>query len=1093
MSPELRLTLLGDCRIELGGEPLASLALSKAQALLCYLAVTGRPQPRSEVTDLLWGELNEADARRNLRVVLAKLRSAVGDYVLATRSDLAFNRNLPHTIDATTFEHEAQALLAAPEPLTPNVVTELERLFALYRGDFMRSLEVHNAPAFEEWLVLQREHLRRLALQVGERLANHYESTGQDSAGIAVCQQLIELDPLQESTYRRLMLLLARSGQPAAALRQFERCRRALAEELGVEPDAATLALAERIRLDMRERNAQAALDTTSAKPPHNLPAPTTPFVGRAEELVQIEALLADPACRLLTLIGIGGVGKTRLALQVAHNLVTDQDANERRELFRHGITFVPLAAIATADQMIAAIAGAMRFTFSGRQEIKTQLLNHVREKEMLLILDNFEHLVHEAPLLTEMLQAASGVKLLVTSRERLDLYEEWLFDVDGLSLPPADRAALQASTKDGDDALLQYSALQLFALRARRLSLRFDLAHEPDAVADICRLMEGLPLGIELASGWVRTHTCDEIARAIQRNLDFLSTSAQNVPERHRSLRVAFDYSWDMLTQEDAHKLARLVVFRGAFDDAAAEAVTGAARSDLDRLADKSLVERAGNGRWSIHEMLRQYLADRLVELELRDVQTAHSRFYAGLVAQRAPARETSAEPQVLDELRKEIGNLRAAWEWMISQVQQDSRALDDADTGEIIALVNQFAPMLAYFYVRECWYQEGWRMFTDAQQAMRDSGWGEWADGGSHNRIRRKTSASPAATLAATRAMIESLLAEFAFSLSDYAAVIGLIERALPALRDTGNQAMIAEALARLGKAHVRMGHYDEAEPILQESLSTFESIGDRKGSTAALNWLAAWHSNQGRFDKAQEYFEACLAIFREYGYARGIANTLNNLGSNYGRNDRFAEEQPLYEEAYQLALEVGEPILIAVTLSNMGDNARSLGDFEQSRRYYERSLAHCREMGERRWIAANLNGLGLTLLDTGELEDAWDKLQEALAIAREIQSVPDMLDALAGLGEVLAKQGRFELATTLLDFVVHHPVTQRMARERSRRVLADFSSRQIDETTPTHVMELELDDVVELVRPAKAVTCAASVAPGADTLLRTRSRCP
>lgn len=1085
MSHELQLTLLGDCRIELDGEPLANLALAKARALLCYLAVTSRPQPRSVVTGLLWGELNEADARRNLRVVLTKLRAAIGDYVLASRSELAFDHSLPHTIDATAFEQRARRLLASSDKLSADEVGEMERLFAHYQGDFLRGLEVHNAPAFEEWLLMQREHLRRLALQIGERLADHYEEAGCTNKGIAACRRLIELDPLQERAHRQLMSLLAQSGQPAAALRQFERCRHTLAEELGVEPDATTCASAERIRRDMREREALAA-DATSARPPHNLPAPTTAFVGRAEELAQIASLLADPSCRLLTLTGMGGVGKTRLALQAAHNLLADQhaDSASKRSPFQHGVYFVPLAAVNTADQIIAAMANAIRLVFSGQQELKHQLLNHLREKELLLILDNFEHVLSEAALLTEILQAARGVKILVTSRERLNLYEEWLFDVHGLSLPPAvlpDQPMLEADATDDPNTLARYSAVQLFAQRAKRLSLRFDLADAPQAVAGICRLMEGLPLGIELAAGWVRTHTCEEIARAIQRNLDFLSTPAQNVPERHRSLRVAFDYSWDMLTPDDAHKLARLAVFRGGFDDAAAEVVAGATHADLDRLADKSLIERVNDGRWSVHEMLRQYLADKLDAIESLDVRVAHCRFYAEFVAQRAPARETAGEPQALGELREEIGNLRAAWEWLIRQTAQaeylkdrspqsvssaDSAGDDSREEGHaavIVTLLNRYAPMLAYFYVRECWYEEGWRAFTAMQHAMRDSSQTE-AQAEAKAEERRPVGR------AATLAMVESLLAEFAFSLSRYADAVTLIERALPALRHAGDPGLLAEALARLGKAHVRMGRYAEAEPILKESLAMYETNGDRKGSTAALNWLAAWHSNQGRFDEAQGYFEACLAIFREAGYARGIANTLNNLGANYGRNDRFAEEQPLYEEAYALALEVGEPILIAVTLSNMASHARSLGDFERSRRHYERSLTYCRAMGERRWIAANLNGLGLTLLDMGEMDAASERFQEALAIARAIQSTPDVLDALAGLGEVLARQEHFESAMAVLDFIVQHPVTQRMTRERSRQVLARLSHHGDGRLPATRATAFELDDVVALVSPLK-----------------------
>jgi predicted ATPase/Tfp pilus assembly protein PilF len=778
----------------------------------------------------------------------------------------------------------------------------------------------------------------------------------------------------------------------------------------------------------------------TPASPPstpnHNLPAPTTPFVGRTEEMAQAEALLSDPTCRLLTLIGLGGVGKTRLALHIAHNLLATHNATP----FRHGIYFVSLAACDTADQMVAAMAGALGLAFSGSQTVRQQWLNHLRGKAMLLVLDNFEHLVREASLLTEMLQAASELKLLVTSRERLDLYEEWLLDVHGLLCPAA-------NTTESRDALSHYSAPQLFAQRARRLHVQFDEVLVQDEVADICRMLEGLPLGIELAAGWVRAHTCHEIAHKIRHSLDFLQTSTQNVPLRHRSLRIAFDYSWDMLTPTDANKLAQLAVFRGEFDAIAAAFVAGAMQPDLERLADKSLVERKGDERWAIHAMLRQYLEQKLGESEWTEAQARHARFYADFIAQRTPLRETAAEPEALGQLRRDIGNVHAAWEWLINQLKPDAKHL-----AEVITCITQCAPMLAYFYIRECGYQEGWRVFADARQAMLRLGWRDGDDEAS-----------------STLACIELLLAEFAFSLSQYAEVVRLTENALPVLRRTSQMAAAAEALAVLGKARIRMGQYAHTDAMLKESLALFEATENRKGSTAALNWLAAWHSNQGQYDEAQAYFERCLAIFRKTGYWRGIANTLNNLGSNFGRNDRFAEEQPLYEEAYQLALEVGERILIAVTLSNMADNARSRGDFEQSRRHYQLSLAYCREMGERRWVAANLNGLGMTLLDMHELGLAWETLHEALAVACEIQSLPDQLDALAGLGEVLVGREQRDLAAHVLRCVVQHPVTQRMARARCRRVLDDARLN----ATGDELGAEDVDDVERVIEQVRMLT--------------------
>jgi hypothetical protein len=293
-------------------------------------------------------------------------------------------------------------------------VAALRKAIELYRGDFLEGFHVRNAPGFEEWMLGEQERLRQLALQALHMLTTHHTMRGEYGAGVDYITRLLALDPWREEAHRQLMLLLARSGQRSAALAQYETCCRVLVEGLGVEPSAETTALYERIRAAPERR--------------HNLPPRPTSFVGREEELAVMGQHLANPDCRLLTVIGPGGIGKTRLALQVAA---------EQVDAFLHGVTFVPLASLLSAELLAPAIADALQLPLHGREAHKVQLLNHLRDKELLLVLDNFEHLVPTGlRLLLDILRAAPEVKLLVTSRERLNLRWEWVMALDGLPYP---------------------------------------------------------------------------------------------------------------------------------------------------------------------------------------------------------------------------------------------------------------------------------------------------------------------------------------------------------------------------------------------------------------------------------------------------------------------------------------------------------------------------------------------------------------------------------------------------------------------------------------------------------------------------------
>ena len=471
MTARLEFALLGTAAITLDGKEVSGQVPAKSQALLYYLAVTGCPQSREKLAGLLWGDKPEAKAKANLRKSLSTLRQVFGDALIITRPTAAFNRETDYWLDVEAFESALAQDAPASESLEP-----LGEAVELYRGEFLEGLSVRQALGFEEWVLGERERLRQLAIQALHRLSEAYSVRGEVAAAIETTNRLLALEPWQEEAHRQLMTLLARSGQQSAALAQYEVCRRILAEELGVEPLPETQALLQRLKTKR---------ESTS----HNLPPQATPFVGRQTELAQIARYLGRSDCHLLTLIGAGGIGKTRLALQAAGQALDD---------FADGVYFVPLARISSPEFLVPTIGEAIRYPLSGEADPKKQLLRHLQQKEMLLVLDNFEHLLSSPggndsgqDLLLEMVTMAPKLKLLVTSRERLNLQAEWLLTLHGLPYPPAETAF-------GEET---FEAVDLFVQGAHRVRPEFDLSAEWPEVVRICRLLDGMPLGIELAA----------------------------------------------------------------------------------------------------------------------------------------------------------------------------------------------------------------------------------------------------------------------------------------------------------------------------------------------------------------------------------------------------------------------------------------------------------------------------------------------------------------------------------------------------------------------------------------------------------------
>ncbi|MGD8472676.1 MAG: BTAD domain-containing putative transcriptional regulator, partial [Anaerolineae bacterium] len=531
------------------GVPTKGLKGLKALALLAYLALEiDRPHRREALAVFFWPDQPRAQGLQNLRQTLSRLRRALKEqeapvpHLLTQRQTIRFNSQGDYWLDVAAFKALVAETKRHPHrrlEVCPSCLSRLASAAEIFRGELLAQLHPAGSLAFDEWLLLEREHLARQACTVFQTLARSHLAQCDYDAAAHYARRLLQLDPWNEWAHRLLLRALALGEGRNAALQHHQDFRQALATELGVEQEDRTQALVAKIE-------AGELIDTLPGSSLLGLPAPTTSFVGRQAELQQMYDYLASRDQRLITLYGQGGCGKTRLAMQVA---------SEQGPLWRDGVWYVPLARVPSSQALVAALATALGLQTGEHSPEQRELRDFLQPKELLLILDGFEHLMAGVSLLQDLLNWAPEVRILVTSRARLGLHAESAIRVTGLELPrrkPVTMAEAETS-----------SAVQLFVQSAHRVEPAFRLTAENlPHVARICRLVDGLPLGIELAAVWVRLYPCWQIAGAMEESLDFLERPRIGRPQRHSSLRATFDYSYNLLSEPEQAVLRKLSVF---------------------------------------------------------------------------------------------------------------------------------------------------------------------------------------------------------------------------------------------------------------------------------------------------------------------------------------------------------------------------------------------------------------------------------------------------------------------------------------------------------------------------------------------------
>ncbi len=1034
----LSVDLLGPLQVSVDGIPITELESTKVRVLLAYLVVeASQPHSRTSLVGLLWPDYTEESARHNLRQALFKLRYIIGDhhtnpsFLLVTRETIQFNRESDYSLDIDQFNDyffTCEEHLSHCKEDCSIRAARLEEMVKLYRGEFLKQLFLDDSEEFEEWELVKRESFHQQVLEAHEYLANYYDLHGDYKASHRHASRQLELDPWREEAHRQMMRALALDGQRSAALDQYETCRSLLSKELDVEPSEKTRELYDQIRLGTLNQET-IKLPTNSMLPVANFPVQLSPFIGRERELDDLGRLITDPGCRLITLVGTGGIGKTRLALRAA-------ELNDAE--FADGSAFISLASVGSIEAVIPAIANGIGFSFTGSSDPKLQLLNYLRDKHMLMVVDNVEHLLADAPeqgtftdLIIEILKSAAKMKLLVTSREVLSLQGEYSFDIQGLAVPD----------KDQIDGLTKYSAISLFSQRAAQANPRFELnAENIEGVLRVCQLVEGLPLAIELAAVWVRVLSPEEIAHEIEINLDFLNAQMRDLPPRHWSMRAVFDHSWQMLTQEEQRVLRQMSVFQGGFTREAAKAVVNAGLDLLSALVAKSLLHRTAEGRYSLHELVHQYSANRLAQVpeEEMEIQERHSEYYTEYVARLEGKLKGPELVLARAAIDADIDNIRAGWRLAV----------------KLGHLVEVRKPIRAFwcFYDMRGWYQEAETSFTWASDELD-------ALLGSVDNVDGST--------IALRDYLRGMEAWFLLRRGKLDEAEKLLQSSLSSLRALGASIELTDVLYYAGACAWMSGDYPRAKTYFLEELAMSEKIGHEWDIGQASIGMGLLMQTTGEYEEAQNHWQRALDMYRRISDQRSMAFVLNFSAILKRIIGAYTEAQASLRECLVLNASVGDRLINGMAMSQLGLVTQALGNQMEAVEILNQSVALLRDLDEFWSLLHALLGLGEATLSIGDFASAETAYHEALQLAWERQALPEVLEAVLGTARWSVRQAGVQHAFMLALLVLSHPAatepTKAAARQMQDELESGFTFAEAEEIK-ARVRSTSFDDFIQ-----------------------------
>lgn len=989
------LSLLGGFSLTRDNALVTGFRSAKSRALLTYLAMQpDQPHGRPQLATLLWGELPEKAARTNLRVELSQLKKLIDSTELlqidrqSVRLDGRFL-----TTDALHLQTSLPHFLALTPELQQKQLPRILPSLDLYQGDFLAGFYLPDTPDFDNWQRILQEQLHEAVQQTLDIAQTVFASQGSWTQLAAAARRQLLLVPWRESAHRYLMQALASQGQRQAALAQYQACREILQQELGVEPALATQELARDLATNLR----------TPPRTRHNLPPQLQSFVGRETEIAAVQQQISGK--RLVTLLGMGGVGKSRLAQAVAYQSLG---------AFPAGVWFVPLTGIepgpGSVNRIALAIAAAIGWTVTQAEAALPALLEHLRDQQTLLVLDNWEHLIAAAEQVVGGLLADTAVHILATSRLRLNIPGEQIYPLAGLA-PDA--------------------AVVLFIDRARRLLPDFAQELDPASYAEIdaiCKQVRGLPLGIELAASWVEHISVAEIGASLA-DISVEPGQAEQLPDRHHSLTAVLTYSWRLLSQNQQAILARLSLFQDGFNRRAAAEIAECGLGDLSILLGHTLLQRVSAGRYNFHPLVHQFIAHQRTGMETADPAAAStyrrrfSHFYFTLL-QQTDRRERSAVLQI------EYGNVSQAWQLAVTA----------HDWASIQPIVTPFSEFVEQFGLMS----DGYQWLQTAVTALE---------------------AYPAQHELAAQLLHK----QFVFARAVYGRLEGsrISRRSLELTKDLR---LRAQMLTHLANNHAEAGEWVEAEACFDEVETILQRINDPTlyVSTVegrihinALHFRGDFAAGISRLESLLPILDAIPTPTTENEYLRSqVLSSLTTLGFRYGAYDlalRYAQENEAWArqlgnqqelsaillelaltelfagqlpdalahnlEALALAREINATDDQGLLQANLCLTLRQIGDLEQALSYGQAGAKILQELGLVRMVGQALNRVGHTQVAMNCMAAAYETYQQALLVWAPLHH-PNAIEATAGLAAAAALLGQKHEAeaavTAVNDFV-------------------------------------------------------------------------
>jgi predicted ATPase/Tfp pilus assembly protein PilF len=925
---------------------------TKLLLFLSYLAFEGA-QDRRFVAELFWSDKN--DPLNSLSAALSQLRKHVPGVIEANPSQVW-----------TSVKCDATLFLKAIE------TGSYEEALKLYQGAFLQGVSLPDwSAALEEWVYGTREALAEQALEAMLGLAEAKAAQGSLAEAAQLAEHAYKLPsapPMSVETLGRVHTLLSTSQSPQANVVAKE------AEELGMTLAPVTV-----------ETPVSKIAEATN-----NLPTLLSSFVGRDAERVELLKQLGKPECRLLTIMGLGGIGKSRLAIQVARDWLASEPTNDSAYLVR-------LEVLTSIHLIPSAIADVLGVQLEGQGEPLAQVTKAIADKKLLLILDNFEQLVEGATMLKALLEPCPNLKLLVTSRERLNLSLEQVVGLEGLAYPSrADVSAQEA---------LSHEALQLFVQRAKHARLDYfpsldDVPH----LVKIAELVQGSPLGLELAAAWMKVLSPKEIAEEITKSGDFLAATARDAVDRHSSLKVVFEYSWRLLSHKEQEVMRKLSVFQGGFTREAASQVAEATLSLLARLVDKSLVRVSRQGRYEQHPLIYQYCHEKLLEYpdELEKTLERHCDYHIHFLEQRQTKMQ-GAGPE-LQEVDTNIGNILAACEWAMKTQKLDS--------------VQKSSNALRVYYNYRGRIQEGLAFFTKAI-----------GDAKHYNCVNRVTG-----YLYVNQAWLLYIQDQH-----DEAKKIALL--GLDFLKNTKVEDWngFRVALNVLGTIAWLEGDYSHAKLSWQEILDNSTNFID---TANMFGNLALIEDDLGNFDKAEYNYREALRILRNNNQKVALVRNLSNFGEFLIERRKLNEAQTILDEGISLAEENGVDNETPFLLGLIALAKIELGHYAEAEILCKRILTLSKGQGIRSLEALIFSDLARVDTARKNYDGSRNYLLQSLHLNAEIQDVRGLAYSLFAVAELWSRYNHLPEAIHLLQLIEHHPDSRASEKERAKRLLSTLA---------------------------------------------------